>query len=140
METKKKWEHFSHGADIGVRGLGPTLTDAFEMGALALTSVVADLDKIKPTKEISISCTAPDEEILFADWLNAIIYQMETRNMLFSQFHVEIRDLQLEAIIKGEEINRTQHQPVVDVKGATYTELKVYKKNKSWVAQCVVDV
>jgi SHS2 domain-containing protein len=34
MEVKTKWEHFTHKADIGIRGLGPSLVDAFAMGAL----------------------------------------------------------------------------------------------------------
>jgi len=29
-----RWEHFEHGADIGVRGFGPTLAAAFEQAAL----------------------------------------------------------------------------------------------------------
>lgn len=140
MGNEKKWEHFSHAADIGVRGYGPSLEDAFEMGALALTGVVLDPDTVQPLEEVSISCSAPDNEILFADWLNAVIYEMETRNMLFCQFYVEIHDLKLQAIIKGEVIDRMRHKPVVDVKGATYTELKVYQQNGYWTAQCVVDV
>lgn len=140
MEIEKRWSHFSHGADIGVRETGETLAEAFEMGALALTEVVTDPDKIKSIDEVHIRCSAPDAEILFADWLNAIIFEMETRKMLFSKFHVEIQDLKLQATIKGEKINRERHQPVVDVKGATYTELKVYQANNQWVAQCVVDV
>ncbi|KTC84654.1 MULTISPECIES: archease [Legionella] len=138
--TKKKWEHFAHKADIGIRGIGPSLTSAFEMGALALTNVVTDSNTIHATQEICISCSAPDVEILFADWLNAIIYKMDTLNLLFSEFHVQINELSLEALIKGEKLNRLRHQPAVGVKGATYAELKVYQENDTWIAQCIVDV
>jgi SHS2 domain-containing protein len=140
VNKRQRWEHFSHEADIGVRGIGPTIEAAFTMGALALTSVIADLDNIKPLHEVSIHCTAPDLDLLFVDWLNAIIYEMDTRNMLFSQFEVKIHKFKLQAMIKGETINRSRHLPVVDVKGATYTELKVYQKDDVWLAQCVVDV
>lgn len=140
MQIEKKWEHFSHAADIGVRGYGHSMAEAFEMGALALTGVVLDPNMVRPVEEVSISCSAPDPEILFADWLNAVIYEMETRHMLFSQFQVEIHNLKLHAIIKGEGIDRIRHRPVVDVKGATYTELKVFQQNHYWIAQCVVDV
>jgi SHS2 domain-containing protein len=140
MKDKNKWEHFTHKADIGIRGFGSTLADAFAMGALALTNIVTDSNKIKANKKVYICCTAPDEEILFADWLNAIIYKMDTLNMLFCEFNIKLEHLNLEATIKGEPIDRNRHQPVVDVKGATYTELKVYKKKGKWVAQCVIDV
>ena len=33
------WEHFAHGADIGVRGYGLSLEEAFEQAALALAAV-----------------------------------------------------------------------------------------------------
>ncbi|WP_338151665.1 archease [Legionella norrlandica] len=137
---KKYWEHFTHEADIGIRGVGPTLIDAFEMGALALTNVITDSERIKPIKSIKIHCEAPNEEILFTDWLNAVIYNMQIHNMLFCEFHIKRDELNLEATIKGEKINQEKHQPVVEVKGATYTELKVHKKNNTWIAQCVVDV
>ncbi len=140
MSSEEKWEHFVHQADIGIRGIGPTMASAFAMGALALTNVVTDSNTVRASKAISISCTAPDREILFADWINAIIYQMDTFSMLFCEFAVQIKNFSLEAIIKGEEINKNRHHPVVDVKGATYTELKVYQQNEAWIAQCIVDV
>ncbi|MCL9684929.1 archease [Legionella maioricensis] len=140
MTVEKKWEHFIHEADIGVRGVGPTLPDAFEMGALALTNVITNSDAVKPVKSVHVSCEAPNQEILFTDWLNAIIYNMAIHNMLFSEFHITIENGTLEAIIKGEAVDRKRHQPIVEIKGATYTELKVVKKDEIWIAQCIVDV
>lgn len=136
----KNWELFSHGADIGIRGYGASLSEAFVGAGRALTSVVTDLKNVLPETAIQVSCTAPDLELLFTDWINAIIYQMDTRVMLFSEFEVEIQDLQLIATISGEKIDREKHTPAVDIKGATFTELKVEKHDGLWVAQCVVDV
>ncbi|MCW8489345.1 archease [Legionella pneumophila] len=129
-----------HEADIGVRGIGPTLPDAFEMGALALTNVVADAALIKPSLSIKIHCEAPNEEILFTDWLNAVVYNMQIHNMLFREFDVKLNRFVLDAVIRGEKVDQKKHQPVVEVKAATYTELKIYKNNGIWIAQCVVDV
>jgi SHS2 domain-containing protein len=36
------WEHFAHEADMGIRGIAPTLEQAFEQAALAMTAVVTD--------------------------------------------------------------------------------------------------
>lgn len=140
MSQQKQWEHFSHGADIGIRGCGPTLADAFAMGAMALTAVVVDPEKVNLKAELNIACSAPDYELLFVDWLNAVIYEMDTRSMLFAQFEIQITDLQLQAKIKGEAVDRARHHPAVDVKGATFTELKVYQREYFWIAQCVIDV
>ncbi len=136
----QKWEHFSHDADIGVRGYGKTIAQAFAMAAMALTGVITDPLYVNAIDTVSITCSAPDIEVLLVDWLNAIIFQIETRQMLFSEFHVEINDLQLTATLRGEKIDRKKHHPAVDVKGATFTELKVQQQNELWLAQCVIDV
>src|SRR5262245_38664683 len=102
MTRKKEWQHFSHEADIGIRGKGSTIESAFEMAALALTNIVCEAERVEPREEVLISCSAPDLELLFVDWINAIIYEMATRNMLFSQFRLVIQDCHLEAKIKGE--------------------------------------
>ncbi|KTD42309.1 archease [Legionella parisiensis] len=140
MSTQKKWGHFPHESDIGVRGYGSTLAEAFATGALALTNVITDSQSIQPYKMLHVTCEAPNEEILFVDWLNAIIYNMAIYKMLFSQFEVAIKGRTLTAIIAGEQVDIKRHQPAVEVKGATFTELKVYQDNGIWIAQCVVDV
>ena len=135
------WEHFPHEADMGVRGIGATKAQAFEQAALALTHVISDPSKINPAEEIFVSCEAPDDELLFADWLNALDYEMATRGMLFSRFQVDFEGQRLTGRAWGEKIDRFRHQPAVEVKGATYTALKVgQEQDGSWLAQCVVDV
>jgi len=135
------WEHFPHGADIGVRGIGATRDEAFEQAALALTAVIVDPAQVGAGTVVEIRCQAPDDELLLADWLNALIYEMATRNMLFGRFAVALRDHALEAKAWGEPIDRVRHRPAVEVKGATYTALSVGQRDDhSWIAQCVVDV
>ena len=82
------WEHFPHGADIGVRGIGTTRSQAFEQAARALTAVIADPAQVAGDTLVEIRCEAPDHELLFADWLNALILEMATRDMLFGRFAV----------------------------------------------------
>lgn len=135
------WEHFPHDADIGVRGIGATLGEAFEQAALAMTAVVTDPAQVAADTIIEIRCEAPDDELLLADWLNALIYEMATRDMLFGRFAVSLHDHVLEAKAWGEPLDRLRHRPAVEVKGATYTALSVARRGDGmWVAQCVVDV
>ena len=135
------WEHFSHDADMGVRGIGATQAQAFEQAALALTAIVTDSDSVAPDTAVGIECEAPDDELLFVDWLNALIYEMATRKMLFSRFEVRIDGRCLSATAWGETTDVDRHRPAVEAKGATYTELRVTQQgNGDWIAQCVVDV
>lgn len=134
------WEHFEHQADIGIRGVGSTLASAFEQAALAMSAIITDLSLITPRDQVSIICNENDPELLLSDWLNSLIFKMSTDNMLFSQFNVVIDNGHLKATAWGEPINVQRHQPAVEIKGATYTELAVYQSQELWIAQCVVDV
>ncbi len=136
-----QWEHFSHQADIGVRGYGNTVAEAYEQAALAMTAVVTDLALVIPAQAVTIECENTDRELMLVDWLNAIVYEMATRSMLFSRYEVSLEGTHLKATLHGEPINVERHRPAVEVKGATYTELKVQPRaDGSWLAQCVVDV
>ncbi|HID80932.1 MAG TPA: archease [Chromatiales bacterium] len=139
--SQPHWEHFEHGADIGVRGYGGSLEEAFTQAALAMTAVVTDLAIIRPVQTVEIQCKEPDSELLLVDWLNALVYEMATRKMIFSRFNVAIEDNVLTATAYGEPIDVERHEPTVEIKGATYTELKVSEQDDGqWCAQCVVDV
>lgn len=135
------WEHFQHGADVGVRGSGATLAEAFENAALAMTAAAVDLESVRPVEAVNIACEAPDDELLLTEWLNALVYEMAVRKMLFARFEVHIDGHRLQARAWGERVERERHEPAVEVKGATYTQLRVERDRQGmWHAQCVVDV
>lgn len=134
------WEHFAHDADIGVVGTGPTKAEAFRQAALALTAVVTDPAGVKPLQSVPIACRAPTDELLLVEWLNALIYEMAVRAMLFGDFAVEIAGGELHATARGEPVDVDRHEPAVEVKGATFTALQVREGPDVWRAQCVVDV
>lgn len=136
-----RWEHFSHRSDIGLRAMADDKAELFVAVARAMTAAITDLDTIEPVDEVAIECDAPDDEMLLIDWLNALIYEMATRKLLFSQFEVVLDDHRLHGVARGEPVDRQRHQPAVEVKGATYTALDVKRLDGGvWQAQCVVDV
>jgi SHS2 domain-containing protein len=134
------WSHFSHDADIGLRGRGPSKASAFEEIATALTAVTTDVSQVQARRSIRVICEAPSDEVLLVDWLNALIYEMAVRKMLFCDFDVKLSNGKLLANVKGEPVDLTRHQPAVEVKGATFTALAVRQNNDEWVVECVVDV
>lgn len=141
MTEGPAFELFEHQADIGVRGYGASVAEAFARTALAMTAVVTDPDAVVPSEPVTLRCRAPDRELLLVDWLNALIFQMATRRMLFSRFEVRIDGQDLQATAWGEPVDMKRHQPAVEIKGATYTELAVRREaDGRWLAQCVVDV
>ena len=135
------WEHFAHEADVGVRGIGPTREAAFEQGALALMHAIGDPKRVEVREVVDIVCEAPDDALLFVDWLNALVFEVATRGMLFARFQVRIQGQRLVGRAWGEPIDPARHEVAVEVKGATYTDLKAARRpGGGWLAQCVVDV
>jgi len=135
------WSHFQHGADVGVRGKGPTKAAAFEQAARALFAAVAPLNRIAPNAAVEIACEAPNDKLLLVDWLNALIFRMAVDHMLFSRFAVTLDGTRLAGRAWGEPVDPARHEPAVEPKGATYTALSVRQlADGDWVAECVVDV
>ena len=135
------WEHFAHQADIGIRGIGSTMDEAFAEAGLALMAVIGSPDKVRPTKQTSIACQADDPEQLFVDWINALIFEVAANHWFFSRFAVTIRDGKLSATAFGEPIDPERHETAVEPKAATYLMLQVRQRpDGNWIAQCVVDV
>lgn len=135
------WEHFSHAADMGVRGLGATLAEAFAAAAQAMTAIVTDPAGVRPRQRVEFRCEAADLELLFYDFLNALVYRMAVDGLLFGRFALRLEGTALAVEAWGEPVDVARHQPAVEVKGATFTELAVRRREDGqWLAQCVLDI
>ncbi len=137
----RHWQLLEHDADIGLSATASSREGLFATIAEALTAVVTDPSLVECRESIDVECSAPDDAVLLVDWLNALIYEMATRQMLFCRWDVRLRDHTLSASVCGEAIDRARHQPAVEIKGATFTALSVAKDARNrWHANCVVDV
>jgi SHS2 domain-containing protein len=106
-----------------------------------MTAAITDPGGVAPASAVDVECEAPDDEMLLVDWLNALVYEMAARKMLFSRFEVRVDGRRLRARAFGEPVDAARHQPAAEVKGATYTALRVAREpGGEWLAQCVVDV
>ena len=145
------YEYLDHEADIGIRGIGDSLTEAFAEGAKAMFSIMADLETVAPGESVAVHCEAPDPETLFVEFLNELLFQREVRGLLLSTCQVkEIRQgaegWHLDALAWGEPLDPDHHEILTEVKAATYSGLEVFceggqtTSDGRCVAQCVVDV
>ncbi len=135
------WNHFEHDADIGLCATSATREGLFEEMGRAITAIVTDPGGVRLEETVDIHCEAPDDALLLVDWLNALIYEMATRHMVFGKWTVKLHGTILTARVEGEALDRDRHKPVVEVKGATYTALAVERdESGNWCGQCVVDV
>ena len=140
MTAGASWRHFPHEADIGIVGVGPTKAEAFRQAALGLTAVVTDPERVAQVESVAVTCGAPDDDLLLVEWLDALIYEMAVRRVVFGDYRVEIAGRELTAMAYGEPVDVERHEPAVEVKGVTLTALRVARLPDGWRAQCVVDV
>ena len=126
---------------MGVRGYGATKEEAFAEAARALSALTTDLDAVEPKEAVPIRVEAGDDDQLLYAFLDALVFEMATRHMVFRDFDVAIDDGKLEATVRGEPWDDQRHPAGVEVKGPTFTALHVGRtEDGRFVAQAVVDV
>jgi SHS2 domain-containing protein len=124
-----------------VRGYGRTREEALEQAALALVGAIADPASVVPRTFVPISVAAGDDETMLYDWLNAVVYEMASRHMLFSRFELRPEGQGLAGGAWGERVEVARHQPASEVKAATFTDLSVaHTVESGWRAQCIIDI
>lgn len=135
-----QYETFEHQADIGIRGFGDSVEEAFAHAAAAMYSVMVDLEQVAAREKRTVTAHAAERELLLVEWLNALLSLSDIDRLVFSKFSVTIRGGDLSGEAWGERLDRDRHQARVEVKGATYHLLHVGTEGGKVVAQCVVDV
>jgi SHS2 domain-containing protein len=139
----KAFELLDHEADIGIKGWGKTMDEAFENGAKAMFSVMVNLEKVELKKEITIHVKADDLNSLFIEWLNELLAQRDILEMVFSDFGVEIKkngEVFLAGKARGEQLDQEKHEIRTEVKAATYFGLKSGEESGLQYVQCVLDI
>lgn len=141
------FETFEHGADIGIRGRGKSLEEAFSnlLKALALLLTEAlSLETLEVKEILEIELSAEFLDDLLVNYVNKVLTYTYLEGFLFLEFKGEIKKDNEKYVLKGV-ICGTKFDPQklgygVEVKGATYTLAKIEKEKDFWVVQCVVDV
>lgn len=131
--------YFSHEADMGIIGRGDTIERAFESAAESVFGLMADLQSIQPKDTVEIKFEEEDLELALVTWLNLLINEAVSRNMIFSEFKLQRDQSHWKGQARGQPW-REEFSRGVEVKGATLTMLSVKEIPSGWEARCVVDV
>ncbi|OGX18369.1 MAG: hypothetical protein A3K83_06005 [Omnitrophica WOR_2 bacterium RBG_13_44_8b] len=136
----KNYELIEHTADVGIRVKGDDLEGLFANAALAMFDVMAEAgNEEAEKKEINIRLKADNLEELFIYWLNELLSQSATKELIFSAFKIARLDknnLEAKAIgcdVKNYRVNS-------EVKAATYHQLKLQQLKSGWQAEVILDV
>lgn len=135
-----KFEIIDHTADIGIIIYGNSLKQIFENAATGLSSILADINKIKPVSKKEVQISSSDRDSLLVDWLNELLYLFEAKFYIFSRFKiVEMDENRLKAICYGEKVTK-KHEIKREIKAATYHLLNLSKDKNGYKAQVIFDI
>lgn len=138
--THKGYEYLEHTADVKIRAYGLTLSQAFENMAKATTGVMTDVDLVKQHVNKRINIASENTERLLYDFLDEIIYLMDTEEFLTAKAIVNIHGNSLSADLKGDYQNENQYEVHTYIKSVTLNELKVMKKENLHILQIIHDI
>jgi len=142
---EKKFEFLEHIADAYIAAYGRTLEEAFENAALAMFEVMTDTSKVEAKVERTLEASGYDEYELLYDWLEKLLIEYYSDNLVFSKFKVESIErtpegFRLRGKAMGEIFDPSRHESRVEVKAVTYSLMEIYKKNKIYVLKFVLDI
>lgn len=141
MEPLKRYEQFSHTADIGVRVFGRTLKEIFENAAFAMFDIIADLEGLKGEIMQEIEITAPNHEELLVSWLDELLYNFYTKGVIFYDFKVEeLSEDFIKAKAFGRAVSDNKNRLKTEIKAATYYNLKIIKRDDYYEVDIIFDV
>ncbi len=138
--AKNFYEILEHTADICIRVKAEDLKGLFSKSALAMFDIIAEekSTKIKPQK-IEIKVSADDLEELFVNWLNELLSLSAVKDLIFYDFQINKLDKNLiQAVVFGRNIE--DYKLNVEIKAATYHELRIQENEAEWQAQVIFDV
>ena len=142
---EKKFEFLEHIADAYIAAYGRTLEEAFENAALAMFEVMTDTSKVEAKGERTLEASGYDEYELLYDWLEKLLIEYYSDNLVFSKFKVESIErtpegFRLRGKAMGEIFDPSRHESRVEVKAVTYSLMEIYRKNKIYVLKFVLDI
>jgi SHS2 domain-containing protein len=135
------FEFLDHPADIGFRARGNTPERLFENCAHALIAIILDPSQIHGGEQAILTAEGSDRESLLVNWLNEVLYYVDTKRFAFESFNVEFPSPeQIRAVARFEARDPLRHPVRLSVKAVTYHQLRVSSVENEWIAEVYVDV
>ena len=122
----KQYKYLPHTADVKFQAYGKDLEEAFKNAALATFDIMTEVSKVKAKMEKEISVETIKIETLLYDFLEALLYQMDTEGFLLSkvkEIHIKKtkKGYTLQATVSGD--NADAYDVSSYIKSVTYSDM-----------------
>jgi SHS2 domain-containing protein len=138
---QKGFDILDHTADVGIIAYGTDIKQLFSNAALALFSLITELESIEEKLHFSLHVGSGDINGLLVEWLNELVYSFDAKHVLVRRCDIEsLTDTQLKATCHGEDFDPTRHKIKREVKAATYHMLELDRIGDGYRAQVILDI
>lgn len=141
----QRFEIIEHTADVGIKVSGKTLEELFENAAFGMYNIICEnfsyiKDKLSYQNEIS----EIDLETLLVSFLNDLLYQTFVEKKLFCKFKTKITKedscYKISFSCFGENYDEKIHRHLLEIKSATFHNLKIQKIYEFFECVIIFDV
>ena len=138
------FKYLDHSADIKFIVHSNSLEGAFSDSILAVSNIIIDINSHSKTSKIKeIILEANNFERLLYELIEEIIFIFETEKFIPKKIkEINIKEKNNSKKIKCKiEMSSIKNKKIkTGIKAMTYHEMKIKKKNKSYIIECVVDI
>jgi len=137
-KSMAKFEILEHKADLKIKVFGKNLKELFENAVIGMEKGAKFKAKIKGQKsKVKIKVKSFDLQSLLVDFLSEILYFVETKKLVFEKIKFQKFS---ENEIEAELIGRPLERMGVQIKGVTYHDLEISKKDRTFEAKILFDI
>ena len=149
MSQTAPFIYLDHVADIRFIAYGDTPETLFENAALAMLSVIADTDTIRPEIQFDIDLETVSPENLMVDFLSELLFLFDAEETVLAKAKVsEIGKRNddgeekyfIKAAVFGAPIDVSRQNFKTEVKAVTYSGIRVEKKENGYETEVVLDL
>jgi SHS2 domain-containing protein len=133
------YEELDHTADIRLRVRSPSAESLFAETALAMMKIVYGESR-QGEEARTIELDAGNTENLLLDFLSEVLFLSEVENLVFSSANVHITGNSLKALLTGEPFDPERHRGGTEIKGISYSGLRIVKEDEGYVLDILFDV
>ena len=141
MNQEEKIKYIEHPSDVGFEVHGDTLEELYANAAIAMYSLMTDVDEIEGEEEREIEINSEDLYSLMFDWLDELIFLFDSKSLVMRSFDIAIDEsnFSIQGTCKGGKFNPSKHVSGIIIKAVTYNMMEI-KRNNVWSARVVLDV
>ena len=141
MNRDEKIKYIEHPSDVGFEVYGDTLEELYANAAIAMYSLMTDVDEIEGDEEREIEINSEDLYSLMFDWLDELIFLFDSESLVMRSFDIAIDEsnFSIHGTCKGGKFDPSKHVSGIIIKAVTYNMMQI-KKNEIWKARVVLDV